>query len=65
MDLSALAACEADPAVLVGVLLRRRVHAHAGVDICALATDVIKVAGSCTAQSKVSRPVNAPVICSC
>ena len=47
MDLGALAASDADAAVLVGVLLRRRVHAHPGVDICALATDVIKVAQAC------------------
>ena len=47
MDLGALAASEADTAVLVGVLLRRRVHAHPGVDICVLAIDVIKVAQAC------------------
>ena len=43
MDLDALAASEADAAVLVGLLLRRRVHAHPTAEICALATNVIKV----------------------
>ncbi len=43
MDLKALAHSEADAAMLVGMLLRRRVHAHPSTDICALATDVIKV----------------------
>ena len=43
MDLAALAACEADAAVLVGVLLRRRLSAHPSTDIRALATGVIKV----------------------
>ena len=43
MDLDALAASEADAAVLVGLLLRRHVHAHPTADICALATSVIKV----------------------
>ena len=60
MDLGALAACEMDAALLVGVLLRRRVYAHLGVDICALATNVIKVAGSCTVHSGASRLVNPP-----
>ena len=63
MDLGVLAASEADAVVLVGVLLRRRVHAHPGVDICALATDVVKVAAVCAAQLGVSCPVYLLVIC--
>lgn len=43
VDLQALAACEGDAALLVGVLLRRRHSAHPSTDICALATGVIKV----------------------
>ncbi len=43
VELNALAHSEADAAMLVGMLLRRRVHAHPSTDICALATDVIKV----------------------
>ena len=63
MDLGALAASEANAAVLMGVLLRRRVHAHPSVDICALATDVIKVAAVCTAQSGVLYSITGSKIC--
>ena len=53
MDLDAVAASEADAAVLVGLLLRRRVHAHPSANICALATDVIKVGCLITAGCNV------------
>ena len=62
VDLGALAKSGADAALLVGMLLRRRVHAHPSTDICALATDVIKVLSSMHVMISLTLPLQTSLV---